>query len=77
MKAICKNCKYWSSIRSPYEDKNGNNTGSCSNKKFIYAIDDKKIDSDGLRYWDAEAYYAYFETGLNFGCIHFEKKELE
>ena len=28
-----------------------------------------------LLYWDYECYGAGFETGQNFGCIHFEKKD--
>jgi hypothetical protein len=49
--------------------------GSCSNPKFVYVqggIEEAVLD--GLNYWDYESYYASFETGEKFGCIHFEKR---
>ncbi len=69
-----------------YEGKNVLQTkesafGKCKNKKFIYIQSDgydnvQNIDlehqSDTLLYSDYEAYSAFFITGENFGCIHYE-----
>jgi len=63
--------------------------GSCSCKKFIYPYADKydkhfaeedkfeelEIEDDSLILQDGEAYYACFDVGENFGCVHFEERE--
>ena len=73
---LCKNCKYWTQHVGPYKD---THFGSCSNEKFVYTFTslNKDVPDDGLGYWDEECYKAYFETGENFGCIHFESKVKE
>jgi hypothetical protein len=62
--------------------------GSCSCKKFIYPYADKynehfaeedkfeelEIEDDSLILQDGEAYYACFDVGENFGCIHFKER---
>lgn len=70
----CKKCKYWTRISEKYADKR---YGNCNCEKFIY--DDvcsdniPKLKNDCLLYSDYESYRADFETGENFGCIHFKK----
>jgi len=60
-KKICKNCTHW--------EKN-----NCDCDKFVYeGYDEPPID--GLVYWDYESYSAGFETGEQFGCIHFKRGE--
>lgn len=54
--------------------------GSCTCKKFIYDNCEHKIltnkyINDALYYYDCEAWGADFETGKNFGCIHFKSKD--
>lgn len=65
MKA-CNECKHWTRDGTGY-------FGSCNNPKFVYkdelAI---QLPIDGLIYLDAKGYSASFETGQNFGCIHFQ-----
>lgn len=54
--------------------------GKCSNPKFVYTQtwevrgDVEKTPGDGLSYNDDEGQGAYFHTGQDFGCIHFEEK---
>jgi len=56
------------------------NIGYCNNHaKIIYDdpdLDnlDTKYQDDALYYFDGEGYSAWFKTGENFGCIHFEQK---
>jgi len=45
--------------------------GKCDNEKFNY---DGDRHVDGLHYWDAEGYFADFETGEDFGCIHWKER---
>lgn len=85
----CKDCEYWQRIkvqnwqREPGEQfyhKEGEifkSSGNCSNDKFVYTdgMDKSEPPIDGLGYWDYDGYYAEFETGANFGCIHFKAKE--
>lgn len=33
-----------------------------------------KCPPDGMTYWDSEGYSASFETGPQFGCVHWEPK---
>ena len=61
----CKNCKFW-------KQKEKKTSGECANKKFANGNDVYKCPKDGLRYWDYEGYECGFETGPNFGCIHFK-----
>lgn len=49
--------------------------GYCNNSKFVYTGDGDKTPEDGLGYWDCESYKAGFQTGENFGCIHFKERE--
>ena len=34
-----------------------------------------EIEDDSLILQDGEAYYACFDVGENFGCVHFEERE--
>ena len=81
MEKICKNCKYWARHNANYYN---DKFGRCNNgKKFRYGdawdICDNKSNAckknDELYYEDYESYSADFETGENFGCIHWEKKD--
>ena len=62
-KKVCKNCAFYCL-----------KTQKCSNNKFVYTGEGASMDNDGLGYWDCESYSASFETGENFGCIHFKKR---
>ena len=40
---------------------------------FVYTGKfDPPVKNDLLTYWDYEGYSAGFETGENFGCVHFK-----
>ena len=68
----CKDCKYWS--KRHVTDING----GCSNDKFVYNDGMVSLQmqefNDCLVYGDTEMYNAWFQTGPNFGCVHFEDK---
>lgn len=67
----CKACVWWT-------PKNRDRTiGECHHEKFVYhyGFGESSCPKDGLAYWDQECYNAGFETGVEFGCIHFEKVE--
>lgn len=70
----CKNCKYWLRNTKEFETKD---FGECTCKKFQYEdiFREKKTTDDMLLYADYEGYSASFETGQNFGCIHFKEKD--
>jgi hypothetical protein len=74
----CKDCKHWDRNKEVGENKK---FGSCGSEKFednsnrgFYS---KEFADDMFVYSDYESYAANFETGENFGCVHFEKKEAE
>ena len=70
----CKNCEYWSKKEPKYEG-DAKNAGVCSNDKFVFIgiyDESEKLPDDGLSYWDFDNYFAEFNTGKDFGCIHFE-----
>lgn len=53
--------------------------GKCSNEKFVWTCaggcvdeDAERTPKDGLGYSDGEAHSAYFHTGEDFGCIHYQ-----
>jgi hypothetical protein len=65
----CKNCKHWK--RHEY---GRNGFGNCNCDKFIDESADRceiEFSTDCLLISDFEQYQAEFETGENFGCIHF------
>jgi hypothetical protein len=82
----CKDCKFWQRNKETEYNKPDIRFGSCSNPHFVYG---KKsyygttthklnrstitISDDSLAYDDHEEWSASFDTGQNFGCIHFEK----
>ena len=80
MKKICKNCSLWYAKGDDFGYKD--NHGYCDSDKFMYGgewdsevTDEYLKKNDGLIYEDCEGYAASFETGENFGCIHFKEKE--
>ena len=62
---ICKNCGDWN--RSHHLSY----LGECKNDSFVYSGNGINCCNNGLQYWDVESCNAGFETGENFGCIHF------
>jgi hypothetical protein len=80
----CSNCKYWKRQVPTPNHIPDEGFGDCSNPKFIYGKSDtiyypfdrtleQNYPVDALLYRDYENYMAWFETGENFGCIHFEE----
>jgi len=68
---LCKTCKYWEKYKDGEFTSRGFYAGKCSNAAFVY---DEATPKNGLSYWDYESYRAGFETGEDFGCIHWEPK---
>ena len=71
---ICKNCKFFQKNEFEWRSKK---YGYCNCKKFEYGTSGKKEKyKDKLYFKDYEGYSADFEVGEEFGCIHFEEKEI-
>ena len=63
----CVTCRFWERLVE------GEHLGLCSSEKFVESdLDDCPID--GLEYWDYESNSAGFNTGEQFGCIHWKLK---
>lgn len=78
MEARCKNCKWWDSENSSLRN---NDTFACTNPKLGEYCDvrerlgaDYESASDTLEYEYNEGGSIF--TGPDFGCVHFEAKEL-
>jgi hypothetical protein len=74
----CKTCKWWKRASEDRQDSLGQYAGYCSHDAFVCPEEspfDGKVPRNGLRYWDQEGESAGFETGENFGCIHWEKQD--
>jgi hypothetical protein len=72
----CKNCKYWHKYTDDFDvEYHGPMMGVCHSDKFRYKESSEKAKPDELMYWDDEGYSAGFETGADFGCVHFSLKE--
>lgn len=78
----CKDCKGWirhtvHRLGRPLD--RYTSFGTCTSLKFVDVSnldsDDKWPPKDGVAYSDNESYEAWFETGEDFGCIHFEERE--
>lgn len=63
----CNNCIHW----TPNNDRKA---GICNSQHFEYTGQGGETPTMGLSYSDGEGYSANFETGPEFGCIHFEKR---
>ena len=79
MKGRCKDCNFWEANKRTNDHKwipEGRELlGECSSKKFIYGAEgERPFPDDSLVYDDFESYDAGFETGRNFGCIHFKAR---
>lgn len=71
----CGTCAHWTRYENAFEVScYGKHAGTCESKGFIYE-GGSRTPEDGLRYWDYEGYSAGFDTGENFGCIHWLKRE--
>ncbi len=69
----CRTCKNWARHTQKFDiEHHGKHVGICSSKAFVYTGQSNIINVDGLGYWDVESYHAGFETGEDFGCIHWD-----
>ena len=76
MTGRCGTCKHWTrysadDFRIGYH---GSHAGDCSSDKFQYGIQTYNTPIDGLLYWDRKDKGAEFNTGENFGCVHWIAK---
>jgi hypothetical protein len=67
----CKTCKHWTRCTRDIEIRRfgGQHVGKCESPKFVHEVDAGPAQ-DGLSYWDYEECGAGFETGEDFGCVH-------
>lgn len=66
----CKTCKHWQRYSSDFDlNYHGKHAGTCNSDKFVYDSVTQP-PQDGLRYWDTKDYNASFNTGEDFGCVH-------
>lgn len=62
----CKHCLHWQKDEAGF-------MGTCSCEKFVEQ-GTGRVERDGMEYWDYEGYSAGFNTGKDFGCIHWKQK---
>lgn len=77
MEKVCKNCGHWKrridcTIEKFIKIWSEREFGDCHCEKFEYNPYSEVKENDGLTYADSEACEASFQTGENFGCIHFK-----
>lgn len=64
----CGTCKHWQRYTEAFDMiYNEAHAGTCNSDRFVY---DKKTPENGLHYWGYDSYSAGFDTGENFGCVH-------
>ena len=70
----CGTCKHWWRYTDGFDVKyHGDRTGVCISDKFRYCAA-PPTPRDGLRYWDHEGFSAGFDTGEDFGCVHWSRR---
>jgi hypothetical protein len=75
----CGSCEHWVRFTDVGAIKfHGAYSGKCKSPKFVYCGANQKTPQktpkDGLSYWDYESYAAGFDTGEDFGCVHWSAK---
>ena len=74
----CETCAAWTQEEPRGCARLPKGFGYCVSPKFYYTGDGTDDPAEGevdcLTYWDCEGYGAGFETGKDFGCIHWTKK---
>lgn len=75
MTGRCGTCKHWTRYADEFDvSYYGKHAGYCISNKFVYSDPATETPHDGLLYWDGESYGAGFNTGENFGCVHWVSK---
>lgn len=71
----CETCIFWKRYTEESDIRyHGEHKGGCSCGHFVYTGDGTQCPIDGVGFWDYESYDASFETGRDFGCIHWVDK---
>lgn len=66
----CRDCAYWRRHTEKHHWQSSKLcAGTCSSEKWV---ESSACPGDGVQYWDYESFSAGFETGEDFGCIHFK-----
>jgi hypothetical protein len=72
----CKSCKYWRRLKAYDKKESVPIYGDCESVKLTqrnyYGANIVRKDKDLLTYWSRDG--AYFRTGEDFGCVHYDKK---
>lgn len=67
----CRSCRWWTRNTLPTRR---SSHGRCTHAAFEFAAGPgSPLRDDGVAYWDVELRGATFETGAEFGCVHFER----
>jgi hypothetical protein len=71
----CATCKHWNRYTDKYDvEIFTTHAGVCNHDKFVYNGFDPhgrvETPKDGLMHWDGDGWKAYFNTGEDFGCVH-------
>jgi hypothetical protein len=74
MEKLCKFCRFWTEYKADYYPYHPG-IGGCNHGNFVYTGQGDETPVNGLGYWDQDSYRAGFETGSDFGCIHFEQRD--
>lgn len=64
----CKTCRFWERTDETF---NRPFMGICLSEKWVYG--NGELSPDCVNYGDSEDYAAWFRTGEDFGCTHWEE----
>ncbi len=72
----CGTCKHWQRYSDKFDvTAHGKHAGVCNSEKFVCQENTQK-EQDSLRCWGYEGDGA-FNTGEDFGCVHWTKHPME
>ena len=69
----CKECRWWEAY---HKDDPLNSIGQCHSRRFADSVE-ATISSPVEGEWPVVGNYSGFDTGPDFGCIYFKRKEGE
>ena len=76
----CQHCRHWKRIPPYHRDDTVKLFGICASPKFVDEYPEgappDNYTSDMLRYFGSYDYPGIFSTGQDFGCIHWEAKDI-
>jgi hypothetical protein len=74
----CKECEFWENIKRGYFIEGGDwFVKACTCPKLKQTLKEPEKDELAVDVFDDQGMKLYFQTGQDFGCIHFKAKEEE